>query len=119
MRDILANKEILGKLSDTKAAKEVAILEQFYATLREDPERAFYGYPHVIIANQHQAIETLLLTDELFRSHDPAERRKYVDLLESVKENGGNVYIFSTEHVSGDRKFFTNFFFESSYSLLL
>lgn len=103
LREVLTNKEIIARLSETKAAREVAALEQFYTILREEPERAFYGFDYVIAAHNHQAIDTLLMTDELFRSRDPVERRKYVDLLESVKANGGTTYIFSTEHVSGER----------------
>lgn len=33
-------------------------------------------------------------------------RRRYVDLVESVKGNGGQVCIFSSMHVSGERKDF-------------
>jgi len=49
------------------------------------------------------AIDTLLVTDELFRSQDIQVRRKYVDLVESVRENGGQVRVFSSLHVSGEK----------------
>lgn len=35
--------------------------------LKVDPDRAFYGVKHVELANERLAIETLLITDELFR----------------------------------------------------
>jgi stalled ribosome rescue protein Dom34 len=35
--------------------------------LDENPDRAFYGLKHVQLAHANQAIETLLITDELFR----------------------------------------------------
>jgi protein pelota len=38
------------------------------------------------------------------RSSDIATRKKYVALVESVKAAGGEVKIFSTFHVSGERK---------------
>ena len=53
------------------------------------------------------AIEELLVTDKLFlgaKSNDNfATRKKFVELTESVKENGGIVHIFSSMHVSGQQ----------------
>ena len=67
------------------------------------PDKAYYGVGHVQKANEELAIETLLITDELFLSSDVATRKKYVVLVESVRERGGNVYVFSTMHVSGQQ----------------
>lgn len=39
------------------------------------------------------------------RNTDIASRRKYVNLVESVKKYGGTVHIFSSMHVSGDREY--------------
>ncbi len=68
-----------------------------------DPERAFYGFNHVEQANEQFAIETLLITDDLFRSSDIATRKKHVQLVESVRENGGKTLIYSSLHVSGQQ----------------
>uniref|UniRef100_A0A7I4DHN3 eRF1/Pelota-like N-terminal domain-containing protein n=1 Tax=Physcomitrium patens TaxID=3218 RepID=A0A7I4DHN3_PHYPA len=54
-------------------------------------------------AHDRLAIQTLLITDELFRSADITTRRKYVDLVESVKAGGGDVYVFSSMHISGEQ----------------
>ena len=59
---------------------------------------------HVLFAQESSAIETLLISDSLFRSKDHLERRKYVNIVDSVKENQGTVKIFSSSHVSGERK---------------
>ncbi len=66
-----------------------------------DPDKAYYGYNHVQKANEELAIDSLMVTDELFRSSDIATRKKFVQLVESVRENGGQVYLFSSLHVSG------------------
>ena len=63
-----------------------------------DPDRAYYGLPHVLKANEELVIDSLMITDELFRSSDIASRKVYVRLVESVKENGGTVYVFSSLH---------------------
>ena len=46
------------------------------------------------------------MTDALFRSCDLKTRKSYVALVESVRDNGGMVHVFSALHVSGKtRKF--------------
>lgn len=65
--EILQDPVVLSKLSDTKAAGEVKSLEAFYQTLQTEPAKAFYGKKHVTAAAESQAIETLLISDNLFR----------------------------------------------------
>lgn len=59
---------------------------------------------HVERAVEACAVETLLICDSLFRSNDLAERRRYVQIVDSVKENMGSVRIFSSMHISGEGK---------------
>lgn len=40
------------------------------------------------------------------RNADIAARRKYVNLVKSVKDSGGTVHIFSSLHVSGEREYY-------------
>lgn len=54
--------------------------------MANEPARAFYGFKHVTRANENLAIETLMVSDSLFRSNDLQQRKKYVALVESVKE---------------------------------
>ena len=39
----------------------------------------------------------------MYRADDFKVRKQYVDLMESVKMNGGNVYKFSSLHTSGEQ----------------
>ncbi|KYR02739.1 putative translation factor [Tieghemostelium lacteum] len=103
LKEVLSDPAIIGQLSNTKAASEVKALNDFYDMLKKDPNRAFYGFDHVKKANEKLAIETLLVTDDLFRGKNTQTRRKYVDLVESVKENKGEVKIFSGQHVTGEQ----------------
>lgn len=96
--------EVVAKLADTKAAGEVKALETFYQMLQTEPEKAFYGLKQVEKANESQAVETLMICDSLFRSCDVPTRKRYVNLIEGVKDGGGEVKIFSSLHVSGERK---------------
>lgn len=103
LKEVLASEAVAAKLADTKAAGEVRALNNFYEMLKTDPDRAFYGWQHVSLANERLAIGTLLLVDDLFRAADIATRRKYVALVDSVKTNGTAVHIFSSLHPSGEQ----------------
>lgn len=103
LKEVLADPTVTNKLTDTKAASEVKVLDSFYSMLQNEPSKAFYGIKHVEIANEAQAIEVLMISDNLFRSQDFTARRRYVDLVDSVRESGGEVKIFSSLHVSGEQ----------------
>ncbi|KAI8079940.1 pelota [Halteromyces radiatus] len=103
LNEVMQDPAILARLADTKAAREVQALDAFYQMLNTDADRAFYGYDHVAKAHERGAIGTLLVTDELFRSADMDTRKKYVTLVEQVREAGGKVFVFSSLHVSGEQ----------------
>ncbi|OQR69061.1 protein pelota-like [Tropilaelaps mercedesae] len=103
LREVLQDQTVQSKLSDTKATGEVKALDQFYQVLQTESTKAFYGPKHVEQAAHVQAIDTLLISDKLFRCQDVAERRRFVNLVEEVREAGGDVKIFSSLHVSGEQ----------------
>lgn len=80
----LQDPAVQARLADTKASEEVRALESFYKMLKHEPARAFYGPKHVARAAESDAVETLLVSDKLFRAQNVAERRKYVDLVDKV-----------------------------------
>lgn len=103
LKEVLQEPSVISKISDTKAASEVKLLEIFYTMLHLEPAKAFYGKKHVQCANEAMAVETLMISDKLFRCQDIKQRKEYVALVDSVRENGGDVRIFSSMHVSGEQ----------------
>ncbi|CAO2821355.1 unnamed protein product [Amaranthus hypochondriacus] len=103
LKEVLDAPNVMNMIKDTKAAQEVRALEEFFSMLSNDPARACYGPKHVEVAHERMAIQTLLITDELFRSADVSSRKKYVNFVDSVKASGGNTHIFSSMHVSGEQ----------------
>lgn len=101
LEEVFSDANIMARMTETKIAKEVEALNRFMRMIDTHPDKAYYGYSHVAKANEELAIDVLLVTDELFRSSDLVTRKKYVQLVESVRENGGKVYIFSALHVTG------------------
>lgn len=54
--------------------------------------------------NSKTIIEDSLISILATRNADVATRKKYVNLVDSVKNSGGTAHIFSSMHVSGERK---------------
>ena len=95
-------------IQDTRAAQEMKALATFIRLLDRDPDRVAYGKREVCKADELLAVDTLLISDSLFRSSDARERHSYVQLVESVREHGGKARIFSSSHTSGEKlKYYT------------
>lgn len=103
LKEVLDAPNVMNMIKDTKAAQEVQALKDFFNMLTNDPTRACYGPKHVEVAHERMAVQTLLITDDLFRNSDIATRQKYVNLVNSVKDSGGTAHIFSSMHVSGEQ----------------
>jgi hypothetical protein len=103
IKEIFQDPTLSSRLTDTKALGETKTLDAFHQMLKNEPTRAYYGYKHVEKANESDAIDILLISDSLFRSKEISERKKYVNIVDRVKENNGTVKIFSSLHVSGEQ----------------
>ena len=100
LREVLdADGPVSRRIADTKAALELRALDRFFETLAERPDRAVYGPAHVFAANAVGAVETLLISDGLFRTDDANRRRRWVGLAEEVEAQGGDVRVFSVGEV--------------------
>uniref|UniRef100_A0A7E4W2Q3 ERF1_1 domain-containing protein n=1 Tax=Panagrellus redivivus TaxID=6233 RepID=A0A7E4W2Q3_PANRE len=75
IKEILSNLATSAALAHTVAKDEVKALDKFMGMVMNDPSRAFYGYKHVAMANEHVAIDTLLISDALLRSDNVHERK--------------------------------------------
>ncbi|KAF2261200.1 hypothetical protein CC78DRAFT_535813 [Lojkania enalia] len=107
LSEVLSSPAIKAKLSDTKYAKETDYMDKFMALLRQDDGRAWYGPREVDRAVEKGAVGQgggkLLISNALFRAQNVAERKRWVALVERVREGGGEVRVFSSLHESGKR----------------
>ncbi|PVF96482.1 hypothetical protein CPB86DRAFT_507718 [Serendipita vermifera] len=101
--EVLKSPEISNQLKETKFAREGIMLDKFFKMLGQDEMRAWYGPDHVHLAADRGAVGTLLISDDLFRSSDPTQRKKYVDMSDAVRNKGGEVLIFSSMHETGQQ----------------
>jgi len=103
IKEVLSSAEMIKKMGDTKASEQTNLLNRFFKLLNHDESRAIYGRRYVEVANESQAVDILMITDELFRSSDLKKRNLFVKLVEDCQENGADVQIFSSLHVSGEQ----------------
>lgn len=101
--EVFSDPTIMARMNDTKVAREVEVLNKFMRMMEVAPDKAFYGYTHVSMAQEQLAIDSLLVTDQLFRSSNVKTRKEYVQLVEMARQAGAKVYVFSSMHLSGQQ----------------
>ncbi|CAK9303957.1 unnamed protein product [Gordionus sp. m RMFG-2023] len=101
LREVLSDPAVIARAADTKAAREVRALARFTVVLNTDPDRAHYGLEHVIRVANADAVDSLLISDSLFRN--AATRARSIAVFERVKLGGGETHLFSSLHVSGEQ----------------
>ncbi|KAG0669237.1 Translation factor pelota [Maudiozyma exigua] len=102
INEVLKDPAYSSRLSDTKYSKEAMVMDDFLKHLDDDDYKSWYGETEVFKASELGAIDSLLLTDTMLHSGNIKERKKYLDLMDAVERNGGDVYTFSTLHDSGE-----------------
>lgn len=108
LHEALKSPAVMAKLSDTRFARETALIDKFTELLRQDEGRAWYGPQEVERAVEKGAVGrgggVLLISNALFRSLDVSVRRRWVALVERVRDvEGGEVRILSSAHESGKK----------------
>lgn len=108
LNEILSSPAITTKLSDTKYARETALMDKFLTLMRLDDGRAWYGPREVQRAVDKGAVGrgggVLLISNSLFRAQNVRQRRKWVELVDRVRDvEGGEVRVLSSLHESGKR----------------
>lgn len=106
LNEVLQAPEVLARLKDTKYARESKLMKEFMDLLYKDDGKAAYGPREVEQAVEKGAVGrgggVLLISDSLFRAQDVATRRRWVGLVDGVRETeGGEVRVLSSTHESG------------------
>ncbi|KAL2015665.1 hypothetical protein VTK56DRAFT_5043 [Thermocarpiscus australiensis] len=107
LNEVLKSPEVQKTMRDTKFTTETVLMDQFYERLRKDDGKAWYGTKPVEKAVAEGAVGrgggVLLINNALFRSMDVATRKRYVAMVDKVKEDGGEARVLSSDHESGQR----------------
>ncbi|CAK4033694.1 hypothetical protein D0862_00884 [Lecanosticta acicola] len=105
--EVLASPAVTTKLSDTKFARETELMDRFMELIRLDDQRAWYGPKECERAVELGAVGkgggVLLISNSLFRAQSVDIRKRWVKVVDDVKEQGGEVRVLSSMHESGTR----------------
>lgn len=107
LNEVLKCPEVVARMRDMKYAREARYMDEFFDLLKQDDGKAWYGTRAVEKAVADGAVGpgggVLLVNNSLFRSQDLATRKKFVALVDAVKNGGGEARILSSDHESGQR----------------
>ena len=108
LSEVLQSPAVKTILADTKYARETKLMDDFLEQLRKETNKATYGPREVESAVDQGAVGrgggVLIISNRLFRSQDVAERKRWVSLVDRVRDvEGGEVRILSSDHESGKR----------------
>ena len=106
LNEVLQSPEVLARLKDTKYARETKMMDTFMNLLYKDDGRTAYGRTEVEQAVEKGAVGRgggiLLISDSLFRAQDVETRRRWVSLVDRIRDTeGGEVRVLSGTHESG------------------
>ncbi|RNF19782.1 eukaryotic peptide chain release factor subunit 1 [Trypanosoma conorhini] len=103
LRKAFADPAIATQMSSTRSTEDMKVWQSFHNTMSSDPDRCVYTPQMVYQAAMVGAIGRLMVSDEVFRSSSPVERRFYLSLVQFVKNGGGKVSVFSSNHLTGEQ----------------
>ena len=103
LSEILSKPQIMNQIKNTKAADDVNVMEKFNEILSKDMERIIFGIKAVIIADEKNAIECLIVSDDYIRKITPATRKIVSSILKRTKDSGGEVFKMSSMHYTGEK----------------
>ncbi|XP_058735023.1 protein PELOTA 1-like [Vicia villosa] len=100
LREVFNDVAVMNLIKDSNLGLEIRVFKELWDMVCNNSDRVCYGPKHVESAHEMKAIETLLISDDLYRNEEIDMRRKYVGLVKSVKEGGGKALVYSSMHVS-------------------
>ncbi|CAL5870129.1 uncharacterized protein PFLUO_LOCUS4364 [Penicillium psychrofluorescens] len=108
LSEVLQSPAVKNILADTKYARETKLMDDFLEQLRKETNKATYGPREVESAVDQGAVGrgggVLIISNRLFRSQNVGERKRWVALVDRVRDvEGGEVRVLSSDHESGKR----------------
>lgn len=96
LKEILTSQAMNQKIQQMSCAQEQATLDRFFETLATCEDKATYGPKSVDVAIREMAVETLLISDKLFRSKNTEQRKHYVRIHDKALRDGITVVVFNS-----------------------
>ncbi|KAK7201148.1 eukaryotic peptide chain release factor subunit 1 [Novymonas esmeraldas] len=104
LKEAFSDPGVAQRMESTKCVDDIRIWERFQDTMNKDPDKCVYTPQCVFHAALAGAIGGLMVSDDVFRSEDPTERRFFLSLIHFVRQSGAStVNVFSSKHVTGEQ----------------
>lgn len=103
LQEVLSKPEVLCQIKNTKACDDVNVMERYNDILGKDMERICFGFKHIQIAFEKDAIDTLLVSDDYLRKIPTYLRKELSSMMKKIKDTGGNVVKMSSMHYTGEK----------------
>mmetsp|Transcript_27667 Transcript_27667/g.36936 ORF Transcript_27667/g.36936 Transcript_27667/m.36936 type:complete len:236 (+) Transcript_27667:784-1491(+) len=100
---MLSNAAVNQRIVDMSCAQETQVLDRFFEALALTEDKVTYGPKSVQKALREMAVETLLISDKLFRSKDIEKRKFYVNMHDHALRDGLKVVVFGSTSAAGTR----------------
>lgn len=100
LREVFNDAAVMNLIKDSNLGLEIRAFKELWDMVCNSSDRVCYGPKHVESAHEMNAIETLLIIDELYRNEEIEMRKKYESMVKSVKQGGGKALVYSSMHVS-------------------
>ena len=101
---------MISNVVNMQVGDQAQALNSFFDTLRTDMGKVCYGHKSVVFALEHDAVQTLLVSDHLFRSKNTKTRKEYVNLVQKYekklgcdKQGNSRVVVCSSQTQDGSR----------------
>lgn len=98
---MLSNTSVNQKIMDLSCAQETVVLDRFFTNLAVSEDKVTYGPKSVQITLREMAVETLLISDKLFRAKDVEKRKFYVKMHDQAIRDGIKVVVFGSMSAAG------------------
>ena len=101
--EVMCKPEVLSQIKNTKASEDINIIERFNEILGKEMDRIIFGLNAVRIANEKDAIDTLIASDNYLRKVSPKIRQELSEIMKNLKSKGATVIKMSSQHLTGEK----------------
>lgn len=103
LKEAMEDPNVQKEMNLTKGLDGAKVWETFQRLITMEPDRCVYTPQYVCEALHHEAIDKLLVSDDVFRSTLISHRRFFNALCEKARQMGIEVYTLTTQHSSGEQ----------------
>lgn len=101
VREVIARGALSKLLEDSTMLRDSRLVDEFLSRLSKSPNMVSYGLADVEKTIDKGAVESLLVSEKLFKSITPLERKGIEALSRKVERYGGKVFFIGGEHEKG------------------